>query len=128
MVRSLNNIIKEVLLKASGDSDFNREKGGKIISSDGTTSLMNLPNFSHREKRFYGEIPEADLYEEELKGFWHTHPSYSFPSPPDFYQMLKLNLMFKKNFLMVIIGKRRISITKFKCFVLPLISFTKIRN
>jgi hypothetical protein len=122
---SLKNVI---FIKASVISSIKEETGGKIISLNGKLSLEDLPNFSKNKKRFISEIPEADFYKEDLIGFWHTHPSYSIPSPPDFYQMIKLNLMFRKNFLMVIIGKKRISITEFKKLIFPIIRFEKIKT
>ncbi len=123
-----NFLKKEVFIKASEISPIKEESGGRIISLNGKFSLEKLPNFSKNKKKFISEIPEADFYKDEFIGFWHTHPSYSIPSPPDFYQMLKLNLMFRRNFLMVIIGKKRISITEFKYFVVPIIKFEKIKT
>ncbi len=123
-----SSLKKEVFIKASGISPIKEESGGKILSKNGEFYLENLPNFSKNKKKFISEIPEADFYKDDFIGFWHTHPLYSIPSPPDFYQMLKLNLIFRRNFLMVIIGKKRISITEFKYFVFPFISFSKIKT
>jgi len=109
-------------------SDNNKEIGGQVVYDKGKFLLNDLPNFSRNKKRFISEIDVSDLYKEELKGFWHTHPLYSFPSPPDFWQMLKLNLKFRRNYMMVIIGKKRISITEFKYFVFPFIKFLKIKT
>ena len=119
---------KEVFVKASGISPIKEESGGKIISLNGRFSLENLPNFSKNKRRFISEIPEGDFYMKDLIGFWHTHPSHSIPSPPDLYQILKLNLMSRRNFLMVIIGKKRISITEFKNLIFPIIRFEKIKT
>jgi sulfite reductase beta subunit-like hemoprotein len=114
--------------EVSGNSSQEKETGGKIIVKDGEAFLAEIQNQSLNKKRFTSEIPEADFYDNSFIGLWHTHQSYSIPSPPDFYQMIKLNLMFKKNFKMIIIGRRKISVTSFKYLIFPNVKFETIKN
>ncbi len=104
------------------------EIGGKIFLNEDGYSIIHLPNFSDNKKQFITDIPFEELNDQNLAGFWHTHHFKSFPSPQDLFQMIKLNLMFKRKFLMVIFGKRKISITEFKFFVFPKIRFEKIKT
>jgi hypothetical protein len=124
----LLKIASKAHLAASGNLNIKEERGGKILLQNGDIVFANLQNVSTDKKRFYSEIPEADFFNDDLIGFWHTHPGHSYPSPPDLLQMLKINLRFKRNFLMVIIGRKKISITHFTNYIFPHLKLEKLKT
>jgi len=100
-------------------SNFQQEVGGVIWLKNEEFVLNKSENSSNKRNEFISEFDIQDLLNEDFHGFWHTHPKFCLPSPPDIFQMIKLNLRFKRNYLMIILGEKRFSVVEFKYRLIP---------
>jgi len=98
---------------------FQQEVGGDVWLKNEEFVLNKSENSSNKWNEFVTEFDMLDLFNEDFRGFWHTHPKFCLPSPPDIFQLIKLNLRFKRNYLMIIIGKKRFSVVEFNYRFIP---------
>jgi len=100
-----------------------KEIGGTVYNKNSYLSFVKYDNLTHSKNQFISYIDKDEFHNENFAGLWHTHPGRSFPSPQDIFQLLKVNVLFRKNFLMIIFGRKSYSIVKFKFLVFPKITF-----
>lgn len=103
--------------------NIKQEIGGVVWLKNNDLVLNKSENLSNKLNEFKSELDIYDLLNNNFQGFWHTHPKYCLPSLPDIIQMMKVNQRFKRNYLMIIFGKKRFSIVEFKFRLIPKIKF-----
>ncbi len=105
-----------------------RETGGTLIIEHDIVTFNKVENVSERYNQFSAYFDKEDFSNKNFIGLWHTHPFLSFPSPQDFYQSIKLNLLFKRNFLMIILARSMYIVVKFKFLVIPIFKIKKYKK
>ena len=104
-----------------------KEIGGTIWLKKKEFMLNKSENSSNKRNEFISEFDIQDLLDEDFQGFWHSHPKYCLPSPPDIFQLIKLNWRFKRNYLLIILGEKRYSVVGFKYHFVPKIKIETLK-